>query len=143
MKLLYFLWILKNETRICRSSHPEVFLGKNILKTCSKFTGEDPCQIVISIKLLCTIRIAVLYICWIFSEHFYLRTPLKDCFCIWVKNSSVKSSGPSKEHGGINSSTWKLEIRKASAFKCERTLSVCAIVTESCGLLKFYFIIAS
>ena len=37
-----------------RSSHPEVFLGKGVLKTCSKFTGEHPCQSVISITLLCT-----------------------------------------------------------------------------------------
>ena len=27
-----------------RSSHLEVFLGKGFLKTCSKFTGEDPCR---------------------------------------------------------------------------------------------------
>ena len=36
-----------------RSSHPEVFLGKGVLKMCSKFTGDQPCRIVISIKLLC------------------------------------------------------------------------------------------
>ena len=36
-----------------RSSHPEVFLSKGVLKICSKFTGEHPCQSVISIKLLC------------------------------------------------------------------------------------------
>ena len=35
-----------------RSSHPEVFLRKNVLKICSKFTG-DPCRRTISIKLLC------------------------------------------------------------------------------------------
>ena len=28
-----------------RSSRPEVFLGKGVLKICSKFTGEHPCQI--------------------------------------------------------------------------------------------------
>ena len=28
---------------IFRSSHPEVFLGKGVLKICSKFTGEHPC----------------------------------------------------------------------------------------------------
>ena len=33
------------------SSPPEVFLGKGILKIYSKFTGEHPCQSVISIKL--------------------------------------------------------------------------------------------
>ena len=34
-----------------RSNHPEVFVGKGVLKMCSKFTGEYPCQSVISIKL--------------------------------------------------------------------------------------------
>ena len=34
-----------------RSSHPEVFLGKGVLKICSKFTGEHPCRSLISIKL--------------------------------------------------------------------------------------------
>ena len=33
------------------SSPPEVFLSKGILKIYSKFTGEHPCQSVISIKL--------------------------------------------------------------------------------------------
>ena len=33
------------------SSHSEVFLRKGVLKICSKFTGEHPCQKVISIKL--------------------------------------------------------------------------------------------
>ena len=34
-----------------RNSHPEVFLRKGALKICRKFTGEHPCQSVISIKL--------------------------------------------------------------------------------------------
>ena len=29
--------------RTYRSSHPEVFLGKGVLKICGKFTGEHPC----------------------------------------------------------------------------------------------------
>ena len=37
-----------------RSSASEVFLEKRVLKICSKFTGEHPCQSVISIKLLCS-----------------------------------------------------------------------------------------
>ena len=36
---------------IFRSSHPEVFSVKDVLKICSKFTGEQPCQSVVSIKL--------------------------------------------------------------------------------------------
>ena len=35
-----------------RSHRPEVFLGKGVLKICSKFTGEHPCRSAISIKLL-------------------------------------------------------------------------------------------
>ena len=34
-----------------RSSHPEVFLEKGVLKICSKFTREHPCWSAISIKL--------------------------------------------------------------------------------------------
>ena len=38
-----------------RSSHPDVFLEKGVLKICSKFTGEHPCQSAISIKLQTTL----------------------------------------------------------------------------------------
>ena len=34
-----------------RSSRPEIFLRKGVLKICSRFTGEYPCRSVISIKL--------------------------------------------------------------------------------------------
>ena len=43
----------KNKLRTNRSSRPEVFLRKDVLKMCSKFTGEHPCRSAISIKLLC------------------------------------------------------------------------------------------
>ena len=36
-----------------KRSHLEVFLQKDVLKICIKFTGERPCRSVISIKLLC------------------------------------------------------------------------------------------
>ena len=38
-----------------RSSRPEVFLGKDVLKICCRFTREHPCRSVILIKLLCNI----------------------------------------------------------------------------------------
>ena len=38
---------------IFRSSHTEMFLAKEVLKICSKFTGEHPCLSAISIKLFC------------------------------------------------------------------------------------------
>ena len=61
---------------IFRSSHPEVFLGKDVLKICSKFTGEHPCRSAISITLLC--------IFFIYKVDAYiqstLRTPPGGCF---------------------------------------------------------------
>ena len=43
----------KSSTTRGRSGPTEVFLGEDILKICSRFTGEHPCRSVISIKLLC------------------------------------------------------------------------------------------
>ena len=54
-----------------RSSPPEEFLRKGVLKICSKFTGQHPCRSAISIKLLS-----------MFSENLFLRTALDGCFCI-------------------------------------------------------------
>ena len=39
-----------NNGRNFRSSHPELFLSKGVLKICSKFTGKHPCRSAISIK---------------------------------------------------------------------------------------------
>ena len=70
-----------------RSSHPEVFLGKGVLKICSKFTGEHRCRSVISIKLLCNfIEIVFQYGCSLANflhilEHLFIRTHRKCCFC--------------------------------------------------------------
>ena len=60
-------------------------LRKGVLKICSKFTGEYPCQSVISIKLQITLRqgcspVNLLHL----SEHLFLRTPLDGCF--WIKD---------------------------------------------------------
>ena len=40
-------------TVVIRSSHPEVLLGKGVLKIYSKFIGRHPCRSAISIKFLC------------------------------------------------------------------------------------------
>ena len=71
-----------------RSSLPEVFLWKSVMKNCSKFTGEHSCRSVISTKLRCKfIEITLRHgcspeICCIFTEYLFLRTPLEGCFCI-------------------------------------------------------------
>ena len=71
-----------------RSSLPKVFLGKGILKLCSKLTG----RILISIKLLCNfIEITLWHGCsplkmlLLFSERLFLRTPLEGC--LWKKKN--------------------------------------------------------
>ena len=48
--------LMKSRAKIFqyRSSHPEVFPGKGVLKISSKCTEEHPCRSVISIKLQST-----------------------------------------------------------------------------------------
>ena len=46
---LHANWKRRMVNTLARSSHPEVFLRKSVLKICNKFTGEHPCRSVISI----------------------------------------------------------------------------------------------
>ena len=65
-----------------RSSFPEVFLWKGILKMCNKFTTEHLCQSVISIKLLCNfIEIALWHGCSPVNLLHIFRTPLSKNTC--------------------------------------------------------------
>ena len=81
---------------IYRGSRPEVFLGKSVLKICSKFTGKHPCQSAISIRLQSNFIEITLWHgcssvkhfflrtpleCCVLLKHFFLRTPLEGCFC--------------------------------------------------------------
>ena len=53
-----------------------MFLGKVVLKICSKFTGEYPCQSVISIKLqIKFIEITLRYGCCLLNLLHISRTP--------------------------------------------------------------------
>ena len=71
-KLIKDLWHLFQITPV-RSSPPEFFLWKDFMKICCKFTGEHPCQSVIS-----TVEITLWYGCspvnllqlHIFRTHF-------------------------------------------------------------------------
>ena len=59
--IFLFLW---KQLGLFRSSPPEVFLRKGVLKICSKFTGEHPCRSVISIKFQSNfIKIALRFSC--------------------------------------------------------------------------------
>ena len=65
-----------------RSSRPDVFLGKGVLKICSKFTGEHPYQSAISIKLLWNfIQITLRHGCSPVNLLHIFRTP-------FLKNTS-------------------------------------------------------
>ena len=78
-------WQKQLSGHLCR-----LFLEKGVLKICSKFTGDHPCQSVISIKLLLAILLKSHFeshfwngcspICCIFSERLFLGTPLDGCF---------------------------------------------------------------
>ena len=74
-----------------RISPPELFLRKDVLKICSKFTGEHPCQSVISIRLFCNfVEIALRHGCspqnllHIF-RNLFLEAPVGGCFCMQMK----------------------------------------------------------
>ena len=69
------LIIIKTFNVISRSSRPEVFLGKDVLKICSKFTGELWCRSGVSIQLLCNfIEIALWHGCSSVNLLHILRT---------------------------------------------------------------------
>ena len=117
-----------------RSSHPEVFLGKGVLKICGKFTGEHPCRIVISIKLLCNfIEIELQHGCSPINLLPILRTPF-----------------PKNTFGGLLLQTegYSLErIRLPSFVKLQlfthfwRFLVFCVMITRSTFLeRKKYFL---
>ena len=70
-----------------------MFLGKVVLKICSKGTGEHPCRSVTLLKLQFGMGV-LLYICCIISEHLFLKTPLKRVLlkvagCAFIKISRV------------------------------------------------------
>ena len=72
----------KDKHPFVASSYPEVFLGKGVLKICSKFTGEDPCRSAISIKLLYNFIEIVL-------RHGYSSVNLLHIFrTLFLKNTS-------------------------------------------------------
>ena len=63
---------------VFRSSHPEVFLGKGVLKIRSKFTAEHTCRSVISVKLLSNfIEIFFRYGCFPVNVLDIFRTPFR------------------------------------------------------------------
>ena len=68
-----------------RSSRPEVFLRKSVLKICSKFTGEHPCRGVISIELQGKfIEIALRHGCFPVNLLHIFRTTFSRNTSLWL-----------------------------------------------------------
>ena len=74
---IFQLWNeMKFRKTIFRSKRPGVFLGKGILKICSRFKGEHSCRNAISVKLLCNfIEIALRHGCSPVNLLHILRAP--------------------------------------------------------------------
>ena len=90
----YIFWI-------SRSSHPEGFLGKGVLKICSKFAREYPCLNVVSIKLLsnfANIIVAMSYMKWNFFIIFQKLFGIT--FKTSRKNIILLESGSSRNESG-------------------------------------------
>ena len=86
-----YITILPNSCPSDRSSHPEVFLGKAVLKICSKFSWEHPCQNVILIKLLCNfIEITLRHGCSPVTLMHIFRTPFPQNTSEWLLLFRVK-----------------------------------------------------
>ena len=67
--LLEFVYIIciyfqniRYETKVNRSSRPELFIGKVVLKTCGKVTGEQTCQSV-ALQLYWNHTLAWIFLC--------------------------------------------------------------------------------
>ena len=70
---------------IYRSSHLKEFLGKGVLKICSKFIGEHPCRSVISIKLQSNfIEMTFRQGCSSVNLLHIFRTPFPKNTCRWL-----------------------------------------------------------
>ena len=83
-----------------------MFLGKGVLEICSKFTGEHPCQSVISIKLLCKTEVTLRHGCSPVCLLYIFRIPFpKDTsgrlpllFVIRVCQISLGYNNPSRSN---------------------------------------------
>ena len=86
---IYHLITEKPLAEFYRNSHREVFLRKNVLKICSKFTGEHLYQRVISIKLL-------------YNFHSVKSVRIKVSELFWSVFSSIPTEYGDTLHGKRN-----------------------------------------
>ena len=85
---------------IVRSSHEEIFLRNVVLKICCKFTGDQPCQCVISLKLQSNfIEIKLRHLCSLVNLLHIFRTTFHENASEWlILNSGENVLG----YNGLN-----------------------------------------
>ena len=80
-----------------------MFLGKGVLKICSKFTGEHPCRGAISVKLLCNFNeIALRHGCSPVNLLHIFRTPFLKNVSRWLLLTLAISTYFWKQFAGFN-----------------------------------------
>ena len=127
-----------------RSSLPEMFCEKGVLKICNKFTGEHPCQIAISIKLLCNfIEIALWHGCSpVNLPHIFRITFLKNTAGrLLLKEIKVESDLPNyatrlKNATGVDTSKFTKKTGSASLKSDVDELDMHKLKTLSVDLIK-------
>ena len=96
-----------------------MLLGKDVLKTCNKFTGEHPCRSAISIKLLLNfIEITLRHRCSPVNLLHIFRTPFLKNTSEWLLQSLFRTLLP---HPVIFAVWWEA---KMSLRSCHPELSV-------------------
>ena len=83
-----------------------MFLGKGVLKTCSKFTGEHPCRSVISIEQLYWSHTSAWVLCW--NLLYIFRTTFSKNTSGWLLGKSMNSWRNKSNKGEKN--CWMLRI---------------------------------
>ena len=127
-----------------RSSRPEMFCEKGVLKICSKFTGEHPCRSAISIKLLCNfIEIALWHGCSpVNLPHIFRITFLKNTAGrLLLKEIKVESDLPNyatrlKNATGVDTSKFTKKTGSASLKSDVDELDIRKLKTLSVDLIK-------
>ena len=89
--------------RYCRSSRPEVFYKKGVLRNLIKFTGKHLCQSLFFIKETLA-QVFSCEFCQISKITIFTQNTSGGCFCYWYENISIATYSTSFYcHRGNNS----------------------------------------
>ena len=131
-----------------RSSHPEVFLGKGILKICSKCTEEHSCRSAISIKLQSScFEITLWHGCSPVNLLHIFRTPFSkntsgrlllkqwQCKTCIQRNQTRKRKGWRRNHLEKNIKECTSDFSRLPASILEK-IQKYLIIDKSCDIVK-------